>query len=735
MIPVFCRVTLPIALVSLASPLGAQETETPSFAAVRMNPDTDYVFVDGIVNEPVWDRAPAVTDFRQREPNEGDPATEAIEVRVLYDQDNVYVGIMAFDRNPAGIIARILQRDQVMVIDEFTGLPQFAGDDAVAILFDPFHDRRNAMVFATNPNGAEFEALLTDEGREFNIDWRGIWQVKAQKTRQGWSAEFAIPFRTLRYPVGETSEPWGFNVYRVIRRRNEQVLWTGWTRGEGGFHRVSRAGHLEGMTGLPSKGVNLDLKPYVLGRVEQEAGVESGVETSPDLTVGLDAKYEVRPGLVADLTLNTDFAQVEADDEQVNLTRFDLFFPEKREFFLENAGIFEFGVRGAFEPPPFLLFFSRRIGISDDGEIPLIGGVRLTGRVGKQTVGILDVVTDSAFSDPRSNFAVVRMKRDVGARHYFGAMLTDRRWSDGFNTAGGIDFSFWPTAALNVQGFAAATAAAGSGGEDVAYRVALDLQQDKFGLNAQHVAIGPETTADAGFITRTDIRRTDGYVRYTPRPNALGLRKIDLFAAGNYVTRIDGLLQDWSVGGAFGPEWDSGEAITVFGGVGFNRLDEGFDLSDDVYVPPGDYDLWQLIAFANTSTHRPVVLQAEAFIQGNYDGNITTLNGNLGFTPNANVSCVLRYSRNWVDVPDGSFTADIAALRLTYAFSTRLVANALVQYNSLDNALSANVRLNFVHSPGSDLFIVFNEFRGDETSRWAFDERAAVVKLTYLKRF
>jgi CBS domain-containing protein len=723
-----------MALVSLALPLVAQEPETPSSTAVRIDPDSDYVYVDGILNEPIWNRAPVISDFRQIEPNEGSPATEPTEVRVLYDANSIYVGIIAYDSNPEGIIARILQRDRVMNTDDFTGAPQFAGDDAVAILFDTFHDRRNAVVFATNPNGAEFEALLTDEGREFNIDWRGIWRVKAQKTADGWSAEFAIPFRTLRYPVGETSEPWGFNVYRVIRRKNEEVLWTAWTRGDGGFHRVSMAGHLEGMTDLPRKGLNLDLKPYVLGRVEQEA-VGSEVETDPDLAVGLDAKYEVRPGLVLDLTLNTDFAQVEADDEQVNLTRFDLFFPEKREFFLENAGIFEFGVQAIMEPPPFLLFFSRRIGISDDGEIPLIGGVRLTGRVGKQTVGILDVVTDSAFADPRTNFAVVRVKRDVGARNYVGAMLTDRRWAAGSNTAGGVDFSFWPTGALNLQGFAAATTTTGPGGDDVAYRLGVDWQTDRYGLNAQHISIGPETTADVGFITRTDIRRTEGFVRYTPRPQAIGLRKVDLFAAATYISRIDGLLQDWSVGGALSPEWNSGENITVFGGVGFTRLDEGFDLSDDVFVPTGDYDLWQIAIFANTSFNRPVTFAGDAFIQGIYDGNITTASGNLGFTPNANVSITLRYTRNWVDVPDGSFIADIAAIRMTYAFSTRLVANALLQYNSLDNALSANVRLNFVHSPGSDLFIVFNEFRGNDTSRWAFSERAAVVKVTYLKRF
>ncbi|UCD25610.1 MAG: hypothetical protein JSW51_06770, partial [Gemmatimonadota bacterium] len=595
-------------------------------------------------------------------------------------------------------------------------------------------DRRNAVVFATNPNGAEFEALITDEGREFNIDWRGVWEVKAQQTADGWSAEFAIPFSTLRYPTGSDGSVWGFNAYRVIRRKNEEVLWSGWTRGEGGFERVSQAGQLEGLVDLPRKGINLDVKPYVLGRVEQEQ-VGPNVETEPDATIGLDAKYEVRPGLVLDLTLNTDFAQVEADDEQVNLTRFDLFFPEKREFFLENAGIFEFGTRAGFEPPPFLLFFSRRIGISDDGEIPLIGGIRLTGRAGKQTIGLLNVVTDEAFDEPRTNFAVARVKRDVGTRNYIGAMLTDRRSANASNTAGGIDFSFWPEGTLNLQGFFAATNTSGPGGDDIAYRLGVDLQEDVTGFNAQVIGIGPEANAETGFITRTDIRRTDGYIRVTPRPRLIGLRKVDFYASGGYITRMDGVLQDWSVGGAISPEWNSGEALVVYYQTGFNRIDEEFELGEDVIVPAGDYDLWQLAVFANTSFNRPVVLAGNAFIQGVYDGNLTTLSGNLILNPTANLSLDFNYSRNWVDVPDGAFTADIGSLRLTVSFSTKLVAHALVQYNSLDNALSANVRINLIHAPGSDIFLVFNEFRGTDDSLWTFTDRAAVLKATYLKRF
>jgi len=409
-----------------------RDYDPPSLRAVRLSTES-AIRVDGLLDEPEWRSAPAASDFSQREPLEGASATERTEVRVVYDATTLYIGVHAKDSNPDRLIARILQRDRVMVTGQFSSLPRFAGDDAVAILLDPFHDHRNAVIFATNANGAEFEALLTDEGRDFNIDWRGIWSVAAQRTADGWSAEFAIPFRSLRYPDARDGEPWGFNVFRAIRRKNEEVLWSAWSRENEGFHRVSRAGHLEGLTDLPRAGLNIEARPYLLigGSQEQET---SRIDTDPDLDAGVDVKWEVRPGLLLDLTVNTDFAQVEVDDEQVNLTRFDLFFPEKREFFLENSGIFEFGWRAFFEPPPFLLFFSRRIGIAEDGPVRVIGGARLSGRVGAQTVGLLNIVTDEAtFPDegsfePRTNFAVARVKRDIGGANYVGAMPADQGW-------------------------------------------------------------------------------------------------------------------------------------------------------------------------------------------------------------------------------------------------------------------------------------------------------------------
>jgi hypothetical protein len=311
---------------------------------------------------------------------------------VLFDSTTLYVAVQAFDSRPSEVIARILARDQVMFVEPFSGLLNFASDDGVAILIDAFRDRRNALVFATNANGAEFEAQITDQGREVNVAWRTVWRVAATRTDSGWSAELEIPLRSIRHP--DDGRAWGINVYRIIRRKNEHVLWRSWSRDNAGFLKVSEAGELPGIRGLGHEAVAVDIKVSAIGRAVR--GDVDGRRTPAD--GALDLKYEMRPGVTLDATANTDFAQADVDDVQINLTRFDLFFPEKRDFFLENAGVFEFGTRGVFEPPPWLMFFSRRIGISDSGVIPVLGGARLTGREGAQTFGLLHMQTDG----PRS---------------------------------------------------------------------------------------------------------------------------------------------------------------------------------------------------------------------------------------------------------------------------------------------------------------------------------------------
>jgi hypothetical protein len=699
----------------------------PVIRAVRVADGA--ITVDGHLTEASWHLASPAGGFRQREPEDGAPAQDATEVRVLYDDAVLYVGIVARTRPGGRVVARVLQRDRLLAAD-FFGRPQFGPDDAVAVVLDAFHDHRNAAIFATNPNGAEFDALLTDEGREFNVDWRAVWSVRAAPLDGGWSAEFAIPFRTLRYPAGTGEQTWGFNVARVVRSHNEESLWTAWSRDNEGLHRISRAGHLAGLSALPRSGLALEGKPYLLAEGEDETGIRDA-----RLKAGGDVKYEVRPGLTLDATVNTDFAQVEVDSEQVNLTRFDLFFPEKRDFFLENAGIFEFGMRAAIEPPPFLLFFSRRIGISDSGSVPLVGGARLTGRVGAQTVGLLDVVTDEVIDQARTNYAVARMKRDVGASSYVGAMLTDLRRDGGYwNTAGGVDASYWPSGLLHLQGFYARTAAAGPGGEGAAYRLAADFQADRYGLTAYTLGVAPDAVADLGFITREDLRRYETFGRVTPRPQVLGLRKIDVFLDVNLITGWNGGFQEWNSGPGFSFEWQSGESLALFGFTGKLRLDEAFDMSDSIPVDPGDYDNQIVGWFGNTAPQRPVALNSSGSILRSFGGTVTSAQASFVVTPGRHIRVQLGGTRSWVSLPNGSLVADLVTARVILAFSTRATLFLLTQYHSLDRSVSANVRFNLIHRPGSDLFLVFNELRGSDNSLWDFDRRAAVLKLTYLTR-
>jgi hypothetical protein len=693
-------------------------------AATRI---TEPVRLDGLLTEPFWRRTLPLTGFRQRQPDSGRPASDSTEVRIVYDDETLIIGIVAYA--PSGVTARVLQRDRLLGGDGFGGIA-FGGDDAVAILLDTFDDHRNAFVFATNPNGAEFDALLSDEGRDFNVDWRGVWSVHAARFSGGWSVELAIPFRTLRYAPGKGPRTWGVNAARMIRSRNEESLWRAWGRDEG-LQRVSLAGQLGGLAALPQSGFALDLKPYVLTSGTQQPSHEVG-----RAKIGLDAKWEVRPGLTLDVTTNTDFAQVEVDSQQVNLSRFDLFFPEKRDFFLENSGVFHFGMRAFFEPPPLLLFFSRRIGVSDSGEVPLLGGARVTGRLGHETIGLLDAITDARIGQAGSNYAVARLKHDVGAAGYLGGIVTDvRRAGGSANTAGGVDALLWLTPQLNVQGFVAGSQTSGPGGDGAAYRVGLRYQGDLAGLSTFTYGITPGMQVDAGFMTRADVRRFQTFARLSPRPRALGLREMNLFWEVNSTTRWNYEPQEWWTGPYLDLNWRSGESVGLYYLTGRERLDSAFDLSDRVTVDPGSYHYEEVGMSAASASSRPVQLSLNGNVRRLYAGQMTTAAGALRLEPGRHVSFEAGGSRTWVRLPNGRFIADLSHVRMTCAFTTRLAVFALAQFDGLAREVSANVRLNYTFRPGSDLFVVFNERRGSDHSVWDFEERAAVVKISYLTRF
>ncbi|UCG87932.1 MAG: hypothetical protein JSW71_05145, partial [Gemmatimonadota bacterium] len=429
-----------------------------------------------------------------------------------------------------------------------------------------------------------------------------------------------------------------------------------------------------------------------------------------------------------------------------NLTRFSLFYPEKRDFFLENAGIFDLGFRGGFGPPPYQQFFSRRIGIGREGEIPMLGGARLTGRVGRQTVGFMSVITaesteDSPWWQPwpsglgaANSHSVARIKRDIGENNFIGLMVTDQRGGNRSNTVAGVDGSFWPQPTLNLKGFYTRSFTSGEGGNDHSYSVTADYSTDLVGAMAQHLTVGPEATADLGFITRTDIRLTRGEFRLSPRPGRWGIRVIETSVEGEYISTTDWRMQDWEVSFAVDPEFESGDSFRAMLDIGETQLDEGFLLADSIPIASGRYDARAFRLFLNSSRHRALVGQFRVGWEQFYGGTLWTLEPSVSLSPSPQVSLELRHEWNRADVPNGELTTNITSLRFGYAFSTKLTTNALLQYNSLDNALSANLRLNFIHRPGSDLFIVLTERRGVEDRLWDLSSRGFVVKLTYLAR-
>jgi hypothetical protein len=555
-----------------------------------------------------------------------------------------------------------------------------------------------------------------------------------RRSARGWAAEFAIPFRSLRYPRANGEVVWGFDVERIIRRRNEDTLWSAWSRAEGGLNRVSRAGHLGGLRELPRPAWNFELMPYGLAGFTQERAADGSAPQQPVWRMGGDAKWEVQPGLVLDATARPDFAQVEADDEVVNLTRFELFLPEKRDFFLENAGIFDFGTRGAYETPPFLMFFSRRIGIADEGEVPVLGGLRLSGRAGKQTLGLLDVYTDEAFSEPRTNFGVLRLKRDVGERGYLGAMATDRRTANGSETDFGADASLWPSSRLNLQGFAARTTRS-DGASDSAFRGAAEYGADPVYLYGEYLQIGPDAGTGMGFVTRTDVRRASGKAQYTLRPPVSRLRQIDVYAGGKHQTRVDGEPQDANGFAGLSVGLHSGDGLSLTHVRGYVVLDYGFDLAGRIPIAPGRYELRSTEASLWTSPNRPLNAVASASLQHLWDGDVSAVSGGFGVRGGSHLSLWATYTRSEASLPGGGFVAHVTGLRAGWAFSTRLAVHTFLQYNSLDERFLVNLRLRFIHRPGRDFYVVFNEERGEPGDPRALLSRGFAVKGSWLVRF
>jgi hypothetical protein len=706
----------------------------PMMAALSI---TDEIELDGILDEAPWQLAERGTGFTQREPFQGEAASEQTFVQVLYTDDTLYIGIRALDSDPAAVIAKDMQRDG-------SGGGGFRGarlesDDSVSILLDTFHDQRNAFYFETNPLAARVDALITDEGRDRNLEWDGVWDAAAVRTDEGWSAELAIPFNTLRFDP--TNDVWGLNVRRMIRRKSEEVNWAPIPR-DADMFRVSQYGQLNNMVASdPSR--NLRIKPFVTAAGEEGVSTPVG-DIDGDAQAGLDMRWGVTDSMTFDLTVNTDFAQVEADEQQVNLTRFSLFFPEKREFFLENAGIFQFatgGGGGGMRGPLLQVYHSRQIGIAEGDEIPIIAGGKLTGRAGDWNVGLLNVTTDEhEFLDddgtlegiePTTNWTVARVNKNLGERSNVGAILTNRQAGGGdWNRVVGLDTTLNPNQNMGINAYFTASDNPGDDRENWAAGGGFNWRGPIWRFSASFDEIREDYDPQVGFLTRSGIRHFNPQITWEPRPGRVGwIRNLSFEARNTLFTRTDGTLETWDGSfRVFGFRTMAEDFVSFSFNPAYERLFEPFEIRDGIVIPVGEYSFHDWSVFANTSDARPVNAFWRFSNGGFYDGNRLNSSITVNYRPIPYLATQTEWSYNDVDLPGGSFSTNVVRQRFNVSFSPNMSLNSFIQYLDTDDLLSMNTRFNWIYRPGADVFIVYNQNWIDGGTQ----DRALIFKFTYL---
>ncbi|MGE0446793.1 MAG: DUF5916 domain-containing protein [Vicinamibacterales bacterium] len=720
-------------LACIASAAAAQ-TPPRTESAVRIDTPPR---LDGVLDEAIYETTPSMGGFIQIEPRPGEAASEQTEMWVLFDGEFLYLAARMWDSEPDRIVATELRRDNTAI---------FQGNDFVGFTFDTFHDRRNSVTFITTPAGARMEGQVSNE-RQWNGDWNPVWDVKTAMFDGGWTMEAAIPFKSLRYRPG-TGQPWGFNGMRVKRSKGEVSFLTQLPpgRGQQAFQQVSLAATLTGIEPPPSSRP-FDFKPYVTSSLQSDALARPRLSNDPDADIGFDAKYSLTQGLTADLTVNTDFAQVEADEQQVNLTRFSLFFPEKRDFFLENLGTFVFGgvpVSGnnaGIDAPA--LFYSRRVGLSSGSIVPLRAGGRVTGRAGKYSIGLIDIQTGEGDQPgtPASNFSVVRLKRDILARSAVGIIATGRSASQtgsGGNLAYGVDATFGFFQNLTINTFWAKTQTDGMRGDDQSYRAQLDYTADRYTVQLERLAIGDNFNPEVGFVRRDDVRRSHALFKFSPRlARSTVIRKLNYQGSINYVENGRGRLESREQAAQFAINFLNNDSVFVEVARNFEYLPRPFAISPGVVLPVGGYDFTDLRVNYNQSQQRSLGANMTLEVGRFYSGRKTTLTVARG---RAQVSPRLAfeptYSFNAVSLAEGDFTTHLAGTRITYAMTPLMFASALAQYSSSARTISVNARLRWEYQPGSELFVVYNEQRDTLARSFpAMQNRALIVKVNRLFRF
>jgi hypothetical protein len=715
---------IPVAASTLLAlvphPGGAQVSEPSSVRALRIGEAVD---VDGWLAEEAWGRAQHVSNFTQRELNFGELASERTEVAVLYDAEALYVGFWGFDREPGRIFANQMARDF-----------SWSGDDCFELVLDPFNDDRNGYLFVTNPNGAMADALIAENGGSTNRDWDGVWEVRTQVTEEGWFAEIRIPFSTLRFGP-RPEEGWGVNFERNIRRKREQVLWQGWSR-DFDLEQVSRAGTLTGLAGLGSVGL-VDVRPHALGGVEWD----EGEDRSSVGHLGLDVHYLPSPAWRFNFTVNPDFAQVESDREEVNLSRFSLFYPEKRDFFLEGQEFFAFEISSDSRP-----FYSRRIGLAEDRtEVPILGGGRALGKWGGTTLGAMVLQTAEDGGEPSTNFGVMRWKQDVLDESAVGALLVSRLEPGRQNFTYGVDLAYATSEMFDEKEFEAGLVVARTYTSDaenqtgLAHRLYFGYPNDLVEFSGSWTRADESFDPEVGYVRRSSYQRFGSELAILPRPRFLPFIQQFEFKPFEFSYFMDDVTHELQsfyaevVPLAF--ETRGGESFEFKVERHGEGLEEPFELFEDAEIPEGEYWYTRWAVELGSFSGRRVSGDLEMSGGDFYLGEQRNVSVSGRWKTGKHLTLAGDYEHNRIALFGDEFLVDELGARADFAFTPTLFGAVAGQWNSEDEEVILNFRINWIPRPGSDLFLVVNQQAETWESRWNPTHTAVLTKLVWRMAF
>ena len=724
-----------IAVAHLATTSSALAQELARRQAHATKVETSPL-IDGVVDEEVWSMAEVLTGFVQAEPFDGEPATETTEVRILYDDSKLYVGVICYDSDPSGIIVTDSRRDSPLL-----------DTDSFQMIFDTYRDRQNGFVFGTNPAGIEYDGQVSSEGEGgqtstrqraqtsltggFNLNWDASFVVATRIDATGWTAEFEIPLRSLRYDA--PPQNWGLNFKRTIRRKREEVYWSPVSRIHN-LTRLSLAGDLSGLELATPR--NFKVTPYALASSTRDhATQQSGVQ---DAQVGIDAKFGVTPSLNLDVTVNTDFAQVEVDDQQINLTRFNLFFPEKRTFFLENAGTFIIGT-GDSDGRTVELFFSRRIGIGPFGElVPIQAGGRLSGKAGSFNVGIMNMQTDSVEGVTlANNFTVAALGRELPNRSSVRGLFVNRTATgsssdgDDWNRTWGVDGQLGLGTEWTFRGFIARTETPGADAQEHAGDLYGEYKTTRTRFWFEYTEVGEDFNPEVGFLLRSSFRAVQSsYLRYVRFPQISWLRELRPHVTYKVFWDFDGFKQSEEIHVDSHVDFENGAFFSPAVNMRLEGLIDDFEIAPGVIIPPGSYNFTELAWRWNTDRSAWIYYDGRLDAGGFFGGDRASLGTTINLRYGAKLNTSLTWSYNNVDLPEGAFVTNLAQFRVNYSFTPSVNIQSFFQYNDQRDIWSTNLRFSWLNTAGTGLFVVYNDTEGLGDLLIGPQNRSFIIKYT-----